>query len=79
VVVDWKTDAVRTSADVDAAVARYRVQAAAYAVALERTLDRPVTRCELVFTSGSQPHQRTVAHLVEAKALVAAAAATWDG
>lgn len=72
VVVDWKTDAVRTAADVDAAVARYRVQAAAYALALERTLARPVVRCELVFTTaGEQPEQRRVAHLDEAKALVA--------
>jgi ATP-dependent exoDNAse (exonuclease V) beta subunit len=72
VVVDWKTDAVRSPTDIDAAVARYRHQAAAYAVAVERILDRPVTRCELVFTSGTQPQQRTVTQLHETKALVAA-------
>ena len=71
VVVDWKTDAVRSTADVDAAVARYRHQAAAYAVALERTLGRPVVRCELVFTAGDGL-QRTVGQLDTAKADVAA-------
>ncbi|MBW3668683.1 MAG: UvrD-helicase domain-containing protein, partial [Actinobacteria bacterium] len=75
VVVDWKTDAVRSSADVDAAVARYRVQAAAYAVALERTVGRPVVRCELVFTAGDGL-QRTVSHLDTAKADVAAVVAS---
>ncbi|HVF74906.1 MAG TPA: UvrD-helicase domain-containing protein [Acidimicrobiales bacterium] len=75
VVVDWKTDAVRSAADLDAAVARYRAQAAAYAVALERTLQRPVVRCELVFTAGDGPQQRTVAHLAATKALVAEAVA----
>jgi ATP-dependent exoDNAse (exonuclease V) beta subunit len=75
VVVDWKTDAVRTAADLDAAVARYRAQAAAYAVALERTLQRPVVRCELVFTAGDGPQQRSVTHLDATKALVAEAVA----
>jgi ATP-dependent helicase/nuclease subunit A len=80
VVVDWKTDRVGTLPEVDAAVARYRVQAAAYALALERTLSRPVARCELVFTTaGEQPVQRRVAQLDEAKALVEGVALSLSG
>ena len=33
-VIDYKTDAAPTDADVDSAVARYRLQAASYAVAV---------------------------------------------
>ena len=35
VVVDYKTDAWRDDADLDAKVARYRLQGASYALALE--------------------------------------------
>ena len=41
VVVDYKTDTVRSPADVDAAVARYRLQGATYAVALEQHCSGP--------------------------------------
>jgi ATP-dependent exoDNAse (exonuclease V) beta subunit len=61
VVVDYKTDAVRSEADVDAAVERYRLQAAAYALALEQSLGRPVARCTFVFVSGGRARQRDVA------------------
>jgi ATP-dependent helicase/nuclease subunit A len=72
VVVDWKTDAVRSAADVDAAVGRYRPQAAAYAVAVERALGRRVARCELVFTGTGEPQQRRVPDLDGARAEVSA-------
>jgi ATP-dependent helicase/nuclease subunit A len=49
VVVDYKTDAVRTEAEIDAALGRYRLQAAAYALALEATLGKPVARCAFLF------------------------------
>ena len=49
VVVDYKTDAVRDAAEVEAALGRYRFQAAAYALALARATGRPVRRCVLVF------------------------------
>ena len=72
VVVDWKTDSVRSAADVDAAVVRYRPQAAAYALAVERALGRPVARCELVFTGTGEPQQRRVPDLDGARAQVSA-------
>ena len=49
VVVDYKTDALREGEAVDAAVARYRLQTASYALMLEQTLGRPVARCILLF------------------------------
>ena len=49
VVVDYKTDAWRDDADLDAKVARYRLQGASYAVALEAGDGEPVARCVFVF------------------------------
>ncbi len=49
VVVDYKTDAVESEDDLAAAVQRYRLQGATYALALERTLDRPVAECVFLF------------------------------
>jgi ATP-dependent helicase/nuclease subunit A len=49
VVVDYKTDAVRTDAEIDAALGRYRLQGATYALALSEALGKPVTRCVFVF------------------------------
>ena len=48
-VVDYKTDQLGTAEEVDRALARYRVQGAAYAVALEEALGRPVDRCTFLF------------------------------
>jgi ATP-dependent exoDNAse (exonuclease V) beta subunit len=49
VVVDWKTDRVPAPDELDAALARYSVQGAAYALALESVLGRRVARCAFVF------------------------------
>jgi ATP-dependent helicase/nuclease subunit A len=49
VVVDYKTDAVRSDQDVDASLARYRLQGAAYAAVLEAALGRKVSACVFVF------------------------------
>jgi ATP-dependent helicase/nuclease subunit A len=49
VVVDWKTDRVPEPAELDAALDRYSVQGAAYALALEAMLARTVARCVFVF------------------------------
>jgi ATP-dependent helicase/nuclease subunit A len=54
-VVDYKTDTARSEAELDAAVARYRPQGAAYALALEHVLERPVTRCVFVFARPQGP------------------------
>jgi ATP-dependent helicase/nuclease subunit A len=55
VVVDYKTDTARTEAEIDAAVARYEPQGAAYALALELLLGRPVARCVFVFARSRGP------------------------
>ena len=49
VVVDYKTDAATTDAEIDAAVIRYRLQAASYAVAVEGAIGRPVVGCVFLF------------------------------
>jgi RecB family exonuclease len=54
-VVDYKTDAARTDAELDAALVRYEPQGAAYALALEQLLGRPVARCVFVFARGQGP------------------------
>jgi ATP-dependent helicase/nuclease subunit A len=49
VIVDYKTDAVPDETTMAAATERYRLQGAAYAVAVEQALGRPVARCVFVF------------------------------
>lgn len=49
VVVDYKTDSLAQDADAVAAMQRYRWQGAAYALALQQTLGRPVARVVFVF------------------------------
>ena len=70
VVVDYKTDSVRSEAQVTEAMARYRLQGAAYAVVLEAALGRPVARCVFVF---AEPHmERDVDNLQTAMVAVRA-------
>jgi len=57
VVVDYKTDGLRDEAAIDEAMGRYRLQGAAYALALEEALERQVGRCVFVFV---QPRQERV-------------------
>ena len=49
VVVDWKTDSAAGEGAVDAKLARYRLQGAAYAAALEAVTGEPVARMVFVF------------------------------
>ena len=49
VVVDYKTDTVRDLATLEARLVQYRVQTAAYAVAVEEVTGEPVVRCVLCF------------------------------
>jgi ATP-dependent exoDNAse (exonuclease V) beta subunit len=72
VVVDYKTDQVPSDAELTAAVARYSVQGAAYAVALETALGRPVAQCVFVFARAGEPLERAVADLDAATAGVRA-------
>lgn len=68
VVVDYKTDAVRNDAEVDAAVERYRLQVAAYALLVEGAVQRPVVECRFVFANEHGLWERTVTDLEAARA-----------
>ena len=72
VVVDYKTDAVVGAAQIDAAVRRYRLQGATYALALERHLGEPVVRCVFLFLTANGTVERDVDDLRAAIAEVAA-------
>ena len=63
VVVDYKTDAWRDEADLDAKVDRYRLQGAAYALALEAASGWPVARCVFLFRGADGAVERDVADL----------------
>ncbi len=63
VVVDYKTDHVPASHDLDAALAHYRIQGAAYALALEQVLGERVARCVFVFARSGDPLEREVTDL----------------
>jgi len=66
-VVDYKTDRVPEGDDLEAAMAAYRWQGAAYAVALERSLGRPVQRCTFLFLRPDAAVAREVPDLEGAK------------
>jgi ATP-dependent helicase/nuclease subunit A len=69
VVVDYKTDRLPDDADVEAALARYTPQGAAYALAIEQVLARPVHRCVFVFAREGEPAvEREIADLPAAVA-----------
>ena len=70
-VVDYKTDAAPDDeAEIDAAVARYRLQGASYAVAVEEALGRPVARCVFLFLRADGAVEREVVDLDAATAEV---------
>jgi ATP-dependent exoDNAse (exonuclease V) beta subunit len=73
VVVDYKTDAWTDDAELDAKVARYRLQGAAYAIALEQATGEPVAECVFVFLGGTAAQERSVSDLPEAMREVRAA------
>jgi ATP-dependent helicase/nuclease subunit A len=66
VVVDYKTDALPATASVDEAARRYRLQGAAYALALQEALGRPVARCVFVFTQPREAVERDIDDLSSA-------------
>ena len=49
VIIDYKTDRVKTDAEIAARAEHYRGQLAAYSEALRRILGKPVKRCVLFF------------------------------
>ena len=72
VVVDYKTDVVPGERELEAAVTRYRLQGAAYALALEEAIDRAVVRCVFVFVQPSAVREREISDLPTAKEQVRA-------
>jgi ATP-dependent helicase/nuclease subunit A len=80
VVVDYKTDRLPSEAELDAALERYRLQGAAYALALREALGRPVAGCRFVFVLPSGAIERDVMELegavVEVRAALSKAAGT---
>ena len=69
VVVDYKTDRAHDDAELDALMVKYRVQGAAYALALERALGRPAARCVFVFARrGAVAAEREITDLPAAVA-----------
>jgi ATP-dependent helicase/nuclease subunit A len=67
VVVDYKTDRARSDAELDEAMTRYRLQGAAYAVALGTVLGRPVDRCVFVFARPGGAVERVIDQLASAR------------
>jgi ATP-dependent exoDNAse (exonuclease V) beta subunit len=79
VVVDYKTDAWTDDAELDAKVARYRVQGAAYAVALAQATGEPVAECVFVFLGESVAREVSVSDLPAAMDEIRAALAASSG
>ena len=75
-VIDYKTDQGRTEDELDAVMGRYRMQGAAYAVAVEAVLDRPVSRCTFLFLRPDGAVAREIGDLMAAKAEVHALVAS---
>lgn len=63
VVVDYKTDAARTEAEIEAKLATYELQGASYAVALETVTGRKVIDCLFVFCNTKGAIERSVVDL----------------
>ncbi len=76
VVVDWKTDAVAGDDTIAAKLARYRLQGAAYAAALEAVTGEPVARMVFVFLD---PADAVEAKLPDLRAAVDEATAAAAG
>jgi ATP-dependent helicase/nuclease subunit A len=66
VVVDYKTDAWNDELDLDVKIARYRLQGASYALALEAATGEPVTRCVFLFLGADRAQEREVNDLPRA-------------
>jgi ATP-dependent exoDNAse (exonuclease V) beta subunit len=75
IVVDYKTDAAASDAAIDAALARYELQGASYAVALEAVTGIPVIDCRFVFCKARGAVERSVRDLPAAMARVRATVA----
>ena len=74
VVVDYKTDSVADERAVEAKLAHYRLQGAAYAVAVQNATGRPVVDVQFVFCKPGGPIVAAIADLEGAREEVLAAA-----
>ena len=63
IVVDYKTDSARSAAEIDAKVAEYQPQGAAYALALEHATGLRVVACRFIFCRLGGAIERSVADL----------------
>ncbi len=72
VIVDYKTDAVGSDAEIDAKLHQYRLQLATYAEALEASTGLPVAAGRLVFCRAGGAIERDVDDLAGARAEVRA-------
>lgn len=63
-VIDYKTDAVEDAAEL---IERYRLQAATYALLVEATLSKPVTRCVFILIKPNQFDEIEIPNLHVAK------------
>ena len=70
VVIDYKTDSIRSEEDIDAKLDAYELQAAAYAVALEQATGERVVDCRFVFLRTAGAIERSVRDLPDAMARV---------
>ena len=70
VVVDYKTDTIKTEADVEAKLAHYGLQGTAYALAVERATGKTVVDVQFVFARPEGPIVRSVADLDEQRAAI---------
>ena len=68
VVVDYKTDHLPDEPSLEARLAHYRRQGAAYALAIERVTQERVARCVFVFCAPEGARQREIADLRSAMA-----------
>ncbi len=66
-VVDYKTNQVESESDLDALMTANRIQGAAYAVAVEEAVGRPVTSCRFLFLNVNGSVSRAVDDLAGAK------------
>ncbi len=76
IVVDYKTDSAKSEADIDAKLAAYELQGAAYAVALEAATGSTVVDCRFVFCQPTRAIERSIEDLPAAMARVRRTVAT---
>jgi ATP-dependent exoDNAse (exonuclease V) beta subunit len=69
-VVDYKTDSVRGDGEIERAYRRYRLQGAAYALALQEHLGRPVAGARVLFLTPDGARERPIDDLEAAVAEV---------